>query len=162
LVRSRDLSTLADDFRLAARGFPAGNDHGDSTSLRDSRTDPAERIGNQAAVAGAANDHQLGMPRVAEQGLHRIICGHKPAHYDVGVARLPVGQCVRPPVIGIEMHGIAKSVRIGGRTVASDGVQSDQLHGPSRCLIERDSGSQFWCGGAVNTDDNRRSARLQS
>jgi hypothetical protein len=46
----------------------AGNDHRDSTSLRDSRTHLIERFDNDAAAAATVADYyQLGMPRVVEQ-----------------------------------------------------------------------------------------------
>jgi len=118
LSRSAWLSTIVDRFRLADRGFPAGNDHRDSTSLRDSRTHLIERFDNDAAAAATVADYyQLGMPRVVEQCFHRIISRDQAAHVDVGVAQLPAGQRVSPHAFGLEVHAIAptRGRPMGGR-----------------------------------------------
>src|SRR4051794_16619178 len=73
LSRSARLSKIADRFWLADRGFAAGNDHRDWTSLRDSWTHPTERVDKEAAAAAAPHYYQLGMPREPERCFHRII-----------------------------------------------------------------------------------------
>jgi len=108
LSRSARLSKVADRFWLADRGFPAGNDHRDSTSLRDSRTHLIERFDNDAAAAATVADYyQLGMPRAVDQCFDRIISRDQAAHVDVGVAQLPAGQRVSPHAFGLEVHAIA-------------------------------------------------------
>jgi len=104
LSRSAWLSTIADRFGLADRGFPARNDQRDSISLRDSWTHLTERLDNDAAAAAAADYYRLGGPRVVEQCFHRMISRKQAAHAD---AQLPAGQRESPHVFGLEVHGIA-------------------------------------------------------
>jgi hypothetical protein len=91
---------------------------------------------------------------VAEQCLHRITWRDQPAHYDIGVTQLPVGQRVRQRIFGLAVLGIAPGMGLAGRIGTRDSVNGNQFRGPPRCLIERRRDGQLAGGLPVNTYDN--------